>query len=72
VIDEHLKLHKQRHVNGENDFEISQLGAFATPGLHLAHRPGGLTTEYGLDESLAGRYPEVLGGVIAGDADDHE
>jgi hypothetical protein len=34
--------------NIEKDFEISELGAFATPGLHLAHVPLALIAECGL------------------------
>jgi hypothetical protein len=34
--------------NIEKDFEISELGAFATPGLHLAHVSVALIAESGL------------------------
>jgi hypothetical protein len=37
-------------VASEKDFEILQLGAFATPGLLLAQGPVGLTAESGLND----------------------
>jgi hypothetical protein len=35
--------------NSEKDFEILQLGAFATPGLFLAQEPEGLTAQSGFN-----------------------
>jgi hypothetical protein len=46
------KIYNGEVRSGEKDFETSQLGAFATPGLLLAQRPVGLTAESGLNPLL--------------------
>jgi hypothetical protein len=39
--------------SSEKDFEILQLGAFATPGLLLVQGPVGLTAKSGLNASFS-------------------
>jgi hypothetical protein len=61
VLDEKFKSHNNEVRNIEKDFEISELGAFATPGLHLAPVPVALIAESGMTgESLIDFLPAAL------------
>jgi hypothetical protein len=51
-----FKSYNNEVQNIEKDFEISELGAFATPGLHLAHVPLALIAESGFNVSPLARF----------------